>query len=1000
MQAEPAAVDPRAVPFQTVWHREKEHIKARREMLEPSLEGDPHVLGLAISGGGIRSATLSLGIIQKLAEFNFLKHIDYISTVSGGGYIGSWLYSWIREAQLKIPAGSTEPDPKKGFEKVCADLKPGPLAEAPEITFLRQYSNYLTPRISVFNADTWLVAAIWSRNTLLNLAILIAAFGSIVLAIRGGGGWLAHLGWPGADDEFGGALAACLLALLPMITLIGWNLWRNSTIALASSPPDDRDKEQSESTVRWFCISPLFSALLYSFWLARARNVFVNDGLLQGVRANFLVLSLAFFFLQLCSRVYKCHVAKAQEIYGKPPGFLDRIYALSLYVIAPAAAGFVTAALLRVVAFIFDSKLGSDEQPWFVLTWGPALVLVAFALGVVVHVGLMGSDLPEASREWLGRLRGWLMIFSVFWVAVFGLAVYGPFAIAWLGVKGGESVAALGSGWLIATATGLFAGKSDKTSGKKQNEAQQPRRSKILEVVALIAPYLFVVGFAIAVAFGVHIILVHELNVTPTVSSVHAVENYDLRVKNNNIHLSREERRFDDAGFRWFQDRYWGHLSSTEPWVDDPGKRWFLSGWVPLLGLVLIAGGLLSWRVDINEFSMHNFYKNRLVRCYLGASRQALRKPNPFTGFDDNDDSHLDLFTYETGYYGPYPIVNATLNVSSGGKLQFQERRAQSFVFTPHYTGFSAENVVDEMRLGDSPKPRSLAQYQSKSERLDANESPGSHLTAVAYRPSELAGGRTGVGRAIAISGAAVNPNMGYHTSTAVSFLLTVFNVRLGWWLGNALKPTFRYPSPPFGLIYSFRELFGLANADSSYVNLSDGGHFDNMGIYELVRRRCRYIICCDGEQDKNMTFGGIGNAIRKCRTDFGIEIDLPIYRLLQVDGLSRSHGAVGRIKYGDSEDSWGYLVYLKSSMTGDEPTDILEYRARQTEFPNQTTGDQWFDESQFESYRRLGYHIAEKVFSSVSMGAGGAEARKKFFANLYQGCEKELLSETSPRII
>jgi hypothetical protein len=206
--------------------------------------------------------------------------------------------------------------------------------------------------------------------------------------------------------------------------------------------------------------------------------------------------------------------------------------------------------------------------------------------------------------------------------------------------------------------------------------------------------------------------------------------------------------------------------------------------------------------------------------------------------------------------------------------------------------------------------------------------------------------------------------------------------VRLGWWLGNTLKDTFRRPVPRFGLMYAFRELFGMANADSSYVNLSDGGHFDNMGIYELVRRRCRYIICCDGEQDLGPNFGGIGNAIRKCRTDFGVEIDLPVERMRKLDGFSRVHCAVGKIKYPEFE---GYIVYLKSSLTGDEPTDILAYRSDHPDFPQQTTGDQWFDESQFESYRRLGYHVADKAFSSADAQLLRDGMREDYFKSLYQ---------------
>jgi hypothetical protein len=140
------------------------------------------------------------------------------------------------------------------------------------------------------------------------------------------------------------------------------------------------------------------------------------------------------------------------------------------------------------------------------------------------------------------------------------------------------------------------------------------------------------------------------------------------------------------------------------------------------------------------------------------------------------------------------------------------------------------------------------------------------------------------------------------------------------------------------------------------------------MGIYELVRRKCRYIILGDGEQDEGFTFNGLGNAIRKCRTDFGVEIDFNVRRLAPVEGFSQVHCAVGRIHYLDDPKP-GYLLYLKSSVTGDEPHDILEYRDRQPAFPHQSTGDQWFDESQFESYRRLGLHIVDSAFGNVSVG-------------------------------
>jgi hypothetical protein len=167
-------------------------------------------------------------------------------------------------------------------------------------------------------------------------------------------------------------------------------------------------------------------------------------------------------------------------------------------------------------------------------------------------------------------------------------------------------------------------------------------------------------------------------------------------------------------------------------------------------------------------------------------------------------------------------------------------------------------------------------------------------------------------------------------------------------------------------------------------VNLSDGGHFDNLGIYELVRRRCRYIIACDGEQDGDITFGGLASVIRKCQTDFGATIEINVDRLrLNDQRRSVAHCAVGSITYANREV--GLLVYLKSSLTGNEDPDVLEYQSRNEMFPHESTGDQWFDESQFESYRRLGLHIADTTFGSLArLGsrAGKYREQKQTFFN------------------
>jgi hypothetical protein len=163
--------------------------------------------------------------------------------------------------------------------------------------------------------------------------------------------------------------------------------------------------------------------------------------------------------------------------------------------------------------------------------------------------------------------------------------------------------------------------------------------------------------------------------------------------------------------------------------------------------------------------------------------------------------------------------------------------------------------------------------------------------------------------------------------------------------------------------------MFGSADNTTGYVNLSDGGHFENLGIYELVRRRCRYIIAVDAEQDGDMRFNGLANAVRKCRTDFGVNIDIDLSEIRRSPSRSRAHCTVGTIDYGEPQT--GYLLYVKSSLTADEPADVQEYADQEPKFPHESTSDQWFDEAQFESYRMLGYHAARDALSLAVKSVG-----------------------------
>jgi hypothetical protein len=400
-----------------------------------------------------------------------------------------------------------------------------------------------------------------------------------------------------------------------------------------------------------------------------------------------------------------------------------------------------------------------------------------------------------------------------------------------------------------------------------------------------------------------------------------------------------------------------------EPSVEiHPG--WFLFKIGACLAACVFVLLLAASQVDVNAFSLHGLYLNRLVRAYLGASRKPepvtgsnpkKRKPDPVTGFDPDDDLFLTSLksNHTQSYDGPFLIVNAAMNLVHGENLAWQERMAESFVLTPEYCGSET--------TGYRPTDDGLERY---------------------------AGG-VKLGTAVAISGAAASPNMGYHSSPAITFLLTVFNARLGAWLGNPKhEECWQDRGPRWGFLYLFRELFGWTDDKSPYVYLSDGGHFENLGAYELIKRRCRFVVVCDAGEDGLHSFEDLGNLVRKVRIDLGIRIELsPDCLQLQKDSRhSRWHCAIGKIRYDevDTETYVGTLVYIKPSLTGDESADVLHYAASHPTFPHEgTIAHQFFTESQFESYRALGEHIGESVFKqSVDDANANDREEERMFPN------------------
>lgn len=917
----------RYTPSKWLLERELGQVEQRRaNVLKPSSapaaanSADPYeraahmgLMGLCFSGGGIRSATFNLGILQGLAELNLLRCFDYLSTVSGGGYIHQWFAAWSKH---------------RGFEQVEKRLiplpEPGNPGDHPEpIRWLRRYSNYLTPENGLLSGDTWVAIATWLRNVLLNQIILFSGLLFLVL--------IPHLPAlrsfaPNCGPTVAGVIGAIFFLLLLATYFMGKNL-----SSLSNGTANKLYAFGQKKVSRWIVLPLTASAFLltllsraimaYTFGLNLALTFLVSGFL-------FLVLALTFAFAGEAPLCYlKTHhrtsgYDSVRDFWNGPKCFAHVKFVfviLGLCGICALAAAAGSAWIAGSIILL--AKLWSVAGHYWwraVLVASPPLMLGGILVTILFVTGLLGRMFDNSRREWLARLAGCIGMVILLWSLSLGFSLFGYHIVIWLWYKLWAGAPVL-AGWIMASVGGLLAGKSSKSTGTQSDE--QPRFNAI-EIVAVVGPYVFIAGFLLLISAVAEAVF----------------------------------RRAVAAGTIYLFLCYVASLATCF---------------------------LFAWRVDINEFSLHAFYRNRLARCYLGASNIP-RHPNPFTGFDKKDaDIPVSALLPSQGYNGPFPIFCTALNLTFGEDLAWQERKAASFAITPLYCGYDvpwteSRGDVTTLRFNGFVKTENFA-YPN----------PGIHMDTAA-----------------AISGAAVSPNMGYHSNPATAFLMTVFDVRLGWWLANPRRldedgtildvsgearaaGAYPWPSPRFSLLSLTDELLGRADDTNKYVYLSDGGHFDNMGLYELVRRRCRFIVICDSEADGDLTFEGIGMAVRKCRIDFGAEIALDLRALEHTKDseYSGAHCVVGTITY--PEGTQGFVVYIKSSLTGDEPADVMNYKKEDSAFPHDSTLNQWFSESQFESYRRLGHHVAFSVFEPA-----GAEnkncvceeiaERSKYFETLW----------------
>jgi len=339
---------------------------------------------------------------------------------------------------------------------------------------------------------------------------------------------------------------------------------------------------------------------------------------------------------------------------------------------------------------------------------------------------------------------------------------------------------------------------------------------------------------------------------------------------------------------------------------------------------------LLSLLLRPNANSLHPLYRDRLSKAFL------------FTPIGQTSDGsliplHLKL-SQLVAKKSPYHLINAALNIQDSKDANRRGRNADFFLFSRTFVGSKTTGFV---RTADMEKVMP---------ELD-------------------------LATAMAVSGAAASSEMGAETIKPLTPTLAILNIRLGYWLRNPNRVKLQERWNRLANFYFLFEILGKLNERRKSVYLTDGGHIENLGLYELLKRRCRVIIVVDAEADPRMGFGSLVTLHRYARIDLGIRIKLPWQQIADmtkktgesIDNTgdapknSGPHCAIGEIEYPDRR--MGVLVYIKSSLTGDENDYIFHYKKRYSSFPHETTLDQLFTEEQFEVYRALGFHSAYNLF-------------------------------------
>jgi hypothetical protein len=837
--------------------REYDLIAGRRERIGKDITPPEKFVGLALSGDGVRGATFNLGFLQAMARHHVLRTVDYLSTVSGGGYIGSFLGRFYTRF-INRPDGAVTV-----IESRLSD------GTSPEVSWLRRCSGYMAVNRG---GGAPVTAAILLRSFLtVHLivgAMLVAGLTVANLFRYGAFTWILDRVRPWFSNATRLSLA---VELLPSVD--PW-LWVFAIVVVT-------------------CFLPLSIA----YWLPSPSRA---ESFERSRLVAFMICFVTLFVMSL-----------------------------------EAGAGAVAVGILTTTVAVFV---------WVEAAWARVALKTPAATGHPIGRAMVRAKFSR----WLATAMAVATVALVIWLLddlVFRLYPRSmPLRDAF--------------GVLVLTVAFLFG----------------PLRWLALWFLTNAPPH----GWDRRTVWRV----LSNPFLLPAASAALLLIQWDL---------------VSHAMFRHGAD-----VGSGIVWT------------VVALLISAILGGR-SGIVLVNWSSLQVLYAARGSRTYLGASnpyRHAADEGADVTSPQAEDDIAFGRYRPDLAG-GPLHIINVLANQSidrtSGRRTR--DRRGHNMAVGPCgiSVGPASHAIWATPEGGDDVRDRLVAVGGIRDlpapfePRVD---SPHVHPRGVQTSPMQLSDW-------MAISGASLSSGEYADTSLGASLLCGLANLRSGFWwdsgidegdrFGEPIPPTWRRLWRWFKRRFRTQsallaELTGrFAGPCRHYWHLSDGG-FADLGVYELVRRRVPIIICADATRDVDGGLAALANARRRVQIDFGAEIEFLSPAELQNTGAtskdeasralpqsvldalgtlddirssghsgSRKHAAVARVRY-KGTNTQSVLLYIKASMTGDEPLDVREYHRQHHRFPHQSVLDQFLNEAQWESYRALGEHCANPLFSEAGV--------------------------------